>query len=369
MKNYSDSYFMGECLKLAEKGRGKTLPNPMVGAVLVKNGKIVSWGFHKKSGLPHAEVVAINRVQGNLKEAALYVNLEPCSSHGKTPPCVEKILHAGIKRVVIATRDPNPLHNGRGIKILKQKGIKVKEGVLKKEAQYLNRVFFKHIVDKMPYVSVKVAQSLDGRMADFKGESKWISSKDARLYAHQELRSKVSAIIVGINTVLKDNPYLTARNKNGELFKTQPQIVVLDTRLRIPLTANIIKKGAGRTIVAVDKNLIKDKKRELVKKKGVRVFNISSCDGKINLKELLKKLYREGIYHVLVEGGGRVIESFINDKFIDEMYVFMNNAILGGDYSVYNGKGFKISSAPRLKNTEYKVFKDTILIKGELDYV
>ncbi len=164
MKNHEDNYFMQECLKLAVKAEGKTLPNPMVGAVLVKKGKIVSSGFHKKAGSPHAEAAAINRAGGGLTETVLYVNLEPCSTYGRTPPCVEKIIDSGIKKVAIAVRDPNPIHAGKGIRILRQHGIEVKEGVLKKEAAYLNRVFFKHIVSKMPYVSVKAAQSLDGRL-------------------------------------------------------------------------------------------------------------------------------------------------------------------------------------------------------------
>jgi len=360
---------MQECLKLAKKAEGNTLPNPMVGAVLVKKGKIISAGFHKKAGLPHAEAVAINRARGDLTEATLYVNLEPCSTYGRTPPCVEKILNSGIKKVVIANRDPNPIHTGKGIKILRQHGIKVKEGVLKKEAAYLNRVFFKHIVTKIPYVSVKAAQSLDGRLADFKGESKWISSVSARLYAHKELRSKAGAVIVGINTILKDNPYLTARNKNGALFKTQPKRIILDSTLKIPLNANVIEKNGGKVFIATDKNLIRDKKKKLLEKKGVKILEVSFCNGKINLKKLLQKLYQEGICHVLVEGGTGVISSFIDNKLADELYIFINSTILGGSYLVYNSRGFKISNAPRLKNIEYKKFEDTFLIKGELCYV
>ncbi len=183
------------------------------------------------------------------------------------------------------------------------------------------------------------------------------------------MRSKAGAVLVGINTVLKDNPYLTARNKNGVLFKTQPARIILDAALKIPLTANVIKKNGGKVFIAADKKLIRDKKKKSLEEKGVKILSLNSYDGKINLKELLRKLYQEGIYHVLVEGGAKVISSFIDSKLTDELYIFINSTILGGGYPVYNGVGFKISNAPRLKNIKYEKFKDTFLIKGELYYV
>ena len=369
MEEEKDEYFMRRCFSLARRAEGKTSPNPMVGAVIVRKGKIISEGFHRKAGSAHAEVVAINNASGSLKNAALYVNLEPCSTYGRTPPCVDKIIESGIKRVLIATRDPNPLHNGRGIDILRKAGIEVIEGILKEEAQELNRVFFKHIVQKIPYLSIKVAQSLDARLADKRGNSQWISSEDARNYSHSQIRSKVDAILVGINTIIKDNPHLTLRKPDGSLSKRQPRRIILDSRLRVPLNSYVVSEGEAATLIVTAKNFSQRRKFKLLQNRGLKILTLESKKGKINLKKLLQKLYKEGICHILVEGGSEVISSVIEEKLADEMYIFIRGIILGGNYLMYKGEGFSLSQAAHLENISIRKFKDSILIRGGLKYV
>ncbi|MDD5613950.1 MAG: bifunctional diaminohydroxyphosphoribosylaminopyrimidine deaminase/5-amino-6-(5-phosphoribosylamino)uracil reductase RibD [Candidatus Omnitrophica bacterium] len=357
---------MSECLNLARKAEGKTLPNPMVGSVLVKNNKIISRGYHKKSGSPHAEAEAINNAGRNAKGAILYVNLEPCSSYGKTPPCVDAIIRSGIKKVVVAVKDPNPKHNGRGLKILSRHGIEVKCGVMKEQACELNKVFLKNVTEKMPYVTLKVACSLDGRLADFGGESKWITDHDARMFSHSRIRSNTDAILVGINTVLKDDPLLSVRY--GRLKTSNPIKVVLDSSLKVSLNSGILK-GPGRTIIVSSEKCSNRAKAKTLANKGVKIIALPSKSGFFNIKDLLKILYSQGIYRLLVEGGGSVISSFIDAKAADYIYIFTANMILGGDYLVYNGRGFRLSKPVKVINREVKIFKNSVLISGDLSYV
>jgi diaminohydroxyphosphoribosylaminopyrimidine deaminase/5-amino-6-(5-phosphoribosylamino)uracil reductase len=361
-------YYMRKCFELARKGFGKTNPNPMVGALIVKNNKIISQGWHKKAGSPHAEVIAIRKAKEKVEDSTLYVNLEPCSSYGRTPPCVDEIIKAKIKKVVIACPDLNPLHNGRGIKKLKLKGINVKVGILEKEAKNLNKIFFKYIKKKIPWVTIKIAQSIDGKIATAKGDSKWITSKKARNYARTNLRSKVDAIIVGINTVIKDNPSLTAR-KNNKLYKKQPIRIILDSNLKIPLNRKIFKKtNISPVIIATTKNIPLIKKQKLAKK-GIEILICKEKRNMVDLVDLMKKLALREISHVLVEGGGEVISSFLKEKLADEIFLFISPMILGGDISSVRGEGFlKIENAPRLKNIEFKKIGNEFLIKGEIWY-
>ncbi len=377
MAENRDIKFMSRALTLAKRAEGKTSPNPMVGALLVdRAGKIISEGYHRKAGSKHAEVLAIERAGLKARGATLYVNLEPCSSYGKTPPCVDRIIESKIKRVVIATLDPNPENHNKGVKILEAEGIEVEVGVLKEDAEHLNRVFFKHIREGVPYVSLKAALSLDGRIADNRGESKWISSSCAREYVHSDIRSKVDAIMVGIGTVLKDDPYLTLRDLKGRLIKTQPLRVILDSDLKIPLESNILKRGGGDVLIFIESSKKdKAKKERMVKideleRRGVKVIEVAALSSKgLNLNKVLKALYKEGICHLLVEGGSSVLSSILERGFADYIYLFISNMFLGGDYLMYNGKEFKLDNAPKIVRRDLKVFDNSIMVSGEIKNV
>ena len=361
-----DLKFMSECFNLARKAEGETFPNPMAGAVLVKNNKIISRGYHKKAGLPHAESEAINNAGKDAKGSILYVNLEPCSSYGKTPPCVDAIIKSGIKKVIVAVKDPNPKHNGRGLKILSRHGIKVKCGVMEEQACELNKVFFKNITERVPYVTLKAACSLDGRLADFYGESKWITDDDARIFSHSRIRSNTDAILIGIKTLLKDNPLLSVRC--SRIKTSNPVKVILDSSLKIPLSSNILK-SPGRTIVVGSEKHSNRSKAEALANKGVKLIFLPYRGGCFNIKHLLKVLYNQGIYRLLVEGGGSVISSFIDAKAADYIYIFTANIILVGGYLMYNGKGFRLDKPAKIINREVKIFNNSVLISGGLSYV
>ena len=368
MEEDRDLKFMSKAISLAKKAEGKTNPNPIVGAVLVsKSGKTISSGYHRKAGTKHAEIVAIERAAGRAKGATLYVSLEPCSSYGKTPPCVDRIIESGIERVVIATLDPNPKNHNKGIKILKKSGIEVRSGVLKEEADYLNRVFFKHIKERVPYVSLKAALSLDGRIADSKGKSKWISSPDARDFIHREIRSKVGAIMVGIDTLLKDDSSLTVRDSKGGLIKDQPLRVVLDSNLRIPLESNILKPKSGATLIVTSIKTENRKKRAELIKRGAHVIDIAYFSARgLDLKRVLKALYKEGVCHLLVEGGSSLLSSFLEKGLADYGYFFISNMILGGDYLMYNGREFKLDKCPKMIRRDCRCFNNSIMVSGDI---
>ncbi|MDP8216779.1 MAG: bifunctional diaminohydroxyphosphoribosylaminopyrimidine deaminase/5-amino-6-(5-phosphoribosylamino)uracil reductase RibD [Candidatus Kaelpia imicola] len=371
MREDRDLKFMHRAISLAKKARGKTSPNPMVGAVLVdKNGKIISEGYHRRAGASHAEVEAIDKAGLKSKAATLYVSLEPCSSYGQTPPCVDRIIESGIKRVVIAVLDPNPENHNRGVRLLKKSGIDIRLGVMREEAEYLNRVFFKHIRERVPYVSLKAALSLDGRIADNKGLSKWISSGDARDFVHREIRSKVDAVMVGIGTVLKDDPSLTLRDSKGRLVKEQPLRVVLDSNLKIPIGANILKHRKGTLLIVTSVKTGKKKKREELIKRGVRIIDIAYLSAKgLDLKRVLKALYREGICHLLVEGGSSVLSSFLERGLADYLYLFISNMVLGGSYLIYNGREFKLNKCPKIVRRDCKIFNNSVMVSGDIVYV
>ena len=253
---------MKRVLRLAKRGKGNVSPNPMVGAVIVKNGRIVSEGFHRHAGALHAEIDAIEKAKEPLCGATLYVNLEPCCHWGRTPPCVDRIISERFKKVVIATSDPNPQVKGKSIRKLRSEGIEVEVGILKEEATKLNEVFFKNMLEKRPFVAVKIAQSLDGKITTRKGESKWITSPQARNYA-KKLRDEYDAVLVGVNTIIKDNPTL-----NG--IRKMPYKIVVDTNLRIPLHCRLIKEHKDKLVI-FSLNPAKEK-LNVLKKKGVKIF-------------------------------------------------------------------------------------------------
>ena len=320
-----DQDYMKQALRLARKGLGKTSPNPMVGAVIVKNGQIIGKGYHHYFGGKHAEVDAIQSAQENITDSTLYVTLEPCCHHGKTPPCVDAIIQHSIGRVVIGTLDPNPQVNGKSIEILKQHGIEVAVGVLEAECRSLNEAYFKHITGSIPLVTVKFAQTVDGRIATRTGSSQWIASPQSRRLAHR-LRTANDAIMVGIGTVLADDPELTVRMVRGR----NPVRIILDSGLSIPPQAKVLTgQEAAPTIVATTPRADKDKLRRL-REMGIEVL-VTEPDtaGQVDLGQLLGMLGQRGIASVLVEGGAAVITSLLRLKLVDKLVIITAPKIMG----------------------------------------
>ena len=353
-----DKLFIRETFRLARKAEGKTSPNPLVGAVIVKGGRVLSSAFHKKAGFSHAETEALKKLNFKAEGATLYVNLEPCFHWGRTPPCVDRIISAGIKRVVIAIKDPNPLVCGKSIRKLKASGIKVAYGVFEKEAKKLNEVFIKFITKKIPFVAAKAAQSLDGKIALSSGDSQWITSPRARKFSRR-LRGNYDAVLVGINTILKDNPFLDAPKK--KITK-----IILDPQLKTSLKANIFKKGK---VIIVSKYPLLPKAKHLSRKADI--LTVKEKEGLFNLHYLLKELYRREITSVFVEGGGNTLGRFFDARLVDKIYFFIAPKVIGGKNSLTSveAKGVgKISEAIRIKDVEVKKIGKDYLFQGYPQY-
>ena len=345
--------FMRRVLELAVQGEGWTSPNPIVGAVLVKDGQIIGEGFHEKFGEPHAEVQAIVSAGKNTRGATLYVNLEPCSSYGNTPPCTDAIIKAGIIKVVYGSSDPT--QNGSS-KILSDAGIDVRGKVLKDEADFLNRQFLYFIEKKLPYITVKFAVSLDGKLATKTYDSKWITNEGARRYA-RSLRAKHQAILVGSNTVVRDNPHLGTRSKSLK----DPVRIILDTELKTPADSQVYRDS--NVIVFTGNKTPKDKIQRFREKNiNVQTFNTK----KINIEQVLQYLAKQKIISVLVEGGGEVIGSFIDNKAVNEVYGFYAPILVGGGQarSISGTGAEKIKDGLKIKNPRFKKFGDNFLIHG-----
>jgi len=358
-----DHKMMRNCIRLAKNGYGFVSPNPLVGATIVKNGKIIGQGWHQKFGEAHAEINAINSASESVKGSTIYINLEPCSYQGKTPACSLALIQLGFKRVVIATLDPNPLVSGNGVKMLQNAGIEVEIGILEKEALKLNERFFKFIQTNKPFVAIKMATSLDGKIATSSGDSKWITNEKSRHYAHQ-LRLKYSAILVGVNTVLADDPILNIRIRK---IKTKnPLRIVLDSSLRSPKNAKIFDTSIAATWIATTEKASAER-IELFRKKGVKVLIIPEKKGKIDLHFLIERLGKEGIDSLLVEGGGTVNFSFAEEKLIDKVYAFIAPKLIGGENAKtgMEGDGFaQLSETIDLKCLTYKKLNDNLLIEA-----
>lgn len=330
----NDIDFMEQALDLARKGVGKTSPNPAVGCVIVKKGNVIGEGWHKKCGGSHAEIFALREAGENAFGATMYVTLEPCSHQGRTPPCVDQVIVSGVKRVVIAIKDPNPNVRGLSIKKMQWVGIDVEVGILEKEAKKLNRAFFKWITKGVPFVTVKTAQTLDGKIAAANGHSRWITSEQTRKYTHQQ-RNQFDAILVGINTALKDNPVLNPTLKSKPWTK-----IVLDSQLRIPLKMKLFKDF--NTIVATTRNA-PAKKIEMLENKGVRVIVCpSSKNGKVNIRTLLKELGKIGITNVLIEGGAKMVGVALKEKVVDRMITVISPKIIGDQNALSSVQGLNI---------------------------
>jgi diaminohydroxyphosphoribosylaminopyrimidine deaminase / 5-amino-6-(5-phosphoribosylamino)uracil reductase len=326
MKALNENMIMQRCLELAHKGAGKVNSNPMVGCVIVRGGKIVGEGFHKQFGGSHAEIYALLRAGKKAKGSTLYVNLEPCVHFGKTPPCVDAIIQSGISKVVVASKDPNPLISGKGIQQLRKAGIQVKIGVLQREAEFLNEKFFKFMNTGLPFVGLKLAQTIDGKIADVAGKSKWITSEEARKIVHR-LRNEYDAVLVGANTVLKDNPELTVRLVHGK----NPVRVVVDGRLSLPASCAIFNTNVAPTWLLTSTAAMKTHRQKVQKlaSQGVRVLGISTFSN-FSAELILRALSAEGVSSVLVEGGAYTAAAFIKQSLADKLYLFISPKILGG---------------------------------------
>jgi len=321
----NDEFYMKRALQLARKGEGWVSPNPMVGSVIVKNDRIIGEGYHRKFGEAHAEINALNGAKESAEGSTIYVSLEPCSHYGKTPPCVERLVACRPMRVVIGTTDPNPLVAGRGIEILKHNGIEVTVGVLEEACREINESFLKFIQFRIPFVTLKYAQTLDGRIATSTGHSRWISSPPSRRFAHR-LRHAHDAILVGIGTVLSDDPELTVRLVRG----TNPLRIVLDSRLRIPLTARILQEQDQAKTLMVTTDHADRKKLSQLNDRGIETLILPvESSGRIDLNRLLRELGSRGIASVLVEGGSGILTALMAQNLADRLIAIIAPKISG----------------------------------------
>ncbi|HXE98473.1 MAG TPA: bifunctional diaminohydroxyphosphoribosylaminopyrimidine deaminase/5-amino-6-(5-phosphoribosylamino)uracil reductase RibD [Dongiaceae bacterium] len=321
----TDTKYMKRALTLAKKGLGKTHPNPAVGCVIVKNGSIIGEGWHKRAGGHHAEVHALEMAGALARGADVFVTLEPCSHTGKTPPCSEALIRAGVKRVIAGMSDPNPLVNGGGLRALQQAGIETLSGILEEECRAVNLPFIKHVTTGMPYVTYKCAMTLDGNIATITGESRWISCEESRKYVHR-MRSRMDAVMVGIDTVIADNPQLTVRHVRGK----NPLRVIVDTRLRTPESVNVLNNQlSAKTIIATTESNPRVHLRYL--KQGATVMVCDGLDGRVSMKDLLQKLGAMGVQSILLEGGSGLAGSMLQNGMIDELVFFIAPKVIGSN--------------------------------------
>jgi len=323
-----DRIYMRRALRLAEKGRGRTSPNPMVGAVIVARREIVGQGYHHRAGEPHAEILALDAAGARARGATLYVTLEPCCHIRKrTPPCVPTLIHSGLKRIVVAMPDPNPLVKRRGVARLRQAGIEVSVGCLGEEAERLNEIYVHWVRTGRPFVIMKAAMTLDGKIATANGQSKWISGEEARRQVHR-LRSQVDAVMVGIGTVLQDDPQLTARLVDRHA--RQPLRVILDSRLRIPLRARVLSQARQAGVLIATTRHAPPSRIAALKQRGAEVLILPAEHGNVSLKACLTTLGRQGITSLLLEGGSEVNASALRSGLLDRLQLYVAPALLGG---------------------------------------
>ncbi|MGK7345293.1 MAG: bifunctional diaminohydroxyphosphoribosylaminopyrimidine deaminase/5-amino-6-(5-phosphoribosylamino)uracil reductase RibD [Candidatus Nitrospinota bacterium M3_3B_026] len=359
----SDSDFMLRAVELARKGKGRTSPNPAVGAVIVKDGKVVGEGWHKKAGKPHAEIEALRSARGQAAGAALYVTLEPCNHHGLTPPCTDAIIAAGITRVVIGARDTSPKEGERGAARLRKAGVAVRAGVLKKDCGRLVEDFLKHSRTGLPFVTLKTAMTLDGKIATASGDSKWISSEESRRYVHR-LRDETGAVMAGADTVIADNPELTVRHGRGG---RDPLRVIVDSRLRTPRDAKVVKRAKRiPTIIATSSAAPLKKVREL-ERAGVEVLVLPSRSGRVRLSCLMEELGRRGVMGVLLEGAGELAGAAVGAGVVDRVLFFIAPKIAGGTRCPVTGFSVeKMSGALELSGVEVERIGPDVAIGGLL---
>lgn len=359
--------YIQQAYKLALKGKGLTSPNPMVGAVVVKAGKVIATGWHKRCGADHAEVDALKKIGDKARGATLHVTLEPCTHHGRTPACTDAIIKAGIKKVVIGVLDPNPVNDGKSVKILQKAGIQVEAGFLKSELAEMNEAFNKYITKKMPFVTAKCAQTLDGKIATSTGDSKWITSDQTRDYARRR-RHNFDAIMVGINTVLADNPQLNPVPRKQNFKK-----IVVDSTLKTSLKAQLfVGTKPSNIIIATTKKASKSKIKQFTKK-GVQIL-IAPSKGKhshVDLRWLMKDLGKKEISNLLIEGGGRLIGRALKDGLVDKLNIYIAPKIIGDQNAISSIAGLnitKIDRALKLKDIRIEKLGEEFLLEASIVY-
>lgn len=356
--------YMKRALELAAKGIGYTNPNPLVGAVIVKDGKIIGEGYHEVYGSHHAEVNAFKNATEDVRGATMYVTLEPCSHYGKTPPCANAIVEKGIKKVVIGLEDPNPLVAGRGIQILKDNNIEVISGVMEDEGRKLNEIFLKYITTKRPFLILKTAMTLDGKIAAYTGDSKWITNELSRKYVHK-LRHRISGIMVGIGTILADDPILTTRLDIGN--GSDPIRIIVDTSARIPLEAKVLHvESKARTIIATTE-LAEENKIKILEDMGAEVIVTLLKNNRVDLNYLMKALGEKSIDSVLLEGGSELNYSAIEEGIVDKVNAFIAPKIIGGINAKTPIGGIgktTVSEAILIENMEIHRFDNDVMLEG-----
>jgi diaminohydroxyphosphoribosylaminopyrimidine deaminase/5-amino-6-(5-phosphoribosylamino)uracil reductase len=363
-----DAVFMRMALREARKGSGRTSPNPAVGAVIVRNGEVVARWYHRRAGLPHAEIEALSWLGNHCPEDTLYVTLEPCNHAGKTPPCTQAILKSGIRRVVVGMKDPNPRVTGGGCAFLEAHGIDVMVGVLEAECRRLNEDFLVSVTFGRPFVIAKSAMTLDGWIATSAGHSKWITNEESRAFVHR-LRDRADAVMVGVGTVLADNPSLTTRLKKGR--GRDPLRIIVDTHLRTPANAKVVaqRSSAGALIVIGEGEEPGDRQR--FQGNGVSILACPVRAGKIDLKALMRRLGEMSIMSVLLEGGAAITGSMLREKLIDKFYIFKAPRLLGGDDGIPMAAGpgpERMDDSLVLKEIRVRRFGDDTLITGYPSY-
>jgi diaminohydroxyphosphoribosylaminopyrimidine deaminase / 5-amino-6-(5-phosphoribosylamino)uracil reductase len=356
--------YMREAFRLALKGQGKTSPNPMVGAVVVKNNCILAWGYHQRCGGPHAEIIALRKAGIKAHGAKLYVTLEPCGHFGRTPPCVDRIVAAGIKEVVVGMKDPNPLMNGKSIGRLRKAGIKVKIGFLEKELREMNAPFIKYITKKRPFIVAKIAQTLDGKTATISGQSKWITRSSTRRFSRAQ-RKQFDAILVGINTVLNDNPRLSAPGKPH--FKK----IILDSQLKIALQARLFQQTRPEDCLLMTTSKASRKKQESFRRQGYEVIVCPQQKGRVNIPWIMRELTKREIRSILVEGGAKVIGGFLKAKAVDRLHLFIAPKIFGDQQALSSIDGLgirKTNQAIGLKILKIQNYHGDLFVEADVTY-
>ncbi len=355
----SEERWMHLALELAELGLGNVNPNPLVGAVVVKDGEVVGQGAHRNFGGPHAEVFALEEAGGRAEGATLYVTLESCCHHGKTPPCTDRIIAAGIGKVVYAIEDPNPQVCGKGAGLLRASGIDVEEGLLRELAQEQNEIFLTFTRRKTPFVELKLAMSLDGRIATKTGDAKWITGEESRIEGHR-LRAKHSAIAVGVDTVIRDDPRLNVRHVEGR----DPVPIVLDSTGRIPLSSKLLQ-APSKVIIATCS--MSEQSEQAIVNTGVQVWRLPAANGRVSIPALLAQMAEEQLDSLLIEGGGEIAASFLEVRVVDKVSLFYAPILIGGRDAVpgIGGAGVeRVADALRLKRVEVQQLGEDLYLTG-----